>query len=456
MKEATPMILDTKLIDADPDEAIADELGSRIRRRTAQVAVLGLGYVGLPLAMAFADAGFRVTGIDVDEAKVERLARGQSHVTDVEPARVAAAISDGRFLPTPSFDALAACDCIVVCVPTPLGKTREPDVSAVIQAGDEIARRVRTGQLIVLESTTYPGTTEELLLPCFQASGLQVGQQYYLAYSPERIDPGNKEYGIGDIPKIVGGVTEECTRMAQELYTTVIQRVHPVSGARVAEMAKLLENTFRSVNIALVNELALMCHSLGVDVWEVIAAASTKPFAFLPHYPGPGIGGHCIPLDPHYLAWRARLAGFEPRFIGLASEVNAGMPYHVIQRVEDALNSHKKCVNGTHNLVLGVAYKPGVSDTRETPALTIITELQKRGAIISYNDPFVPQMKLGDQPLVSCELTEEALRAVDCVLIVTNHPGYDWDWVARTAPLIVDTRNALSGIPINGHTIFKL
>jgi UDP-N-acetyl-D-glucosamine dehydrogenase len=374
----------------------------------------------------------------------------------VPDERVAALAESGRFRATAAFDALSEADYIVICVPTPLGKTREPDISAIIQTADEIAPRLRGGQLIVLESTTYPGTTEEILLPRFEASGLVVGRDYCLAFSPERIDPGNKEFGVHNIPKIVGGVTEECTRTAQELYATAVERVFPVSSAKVAEMAKLLENTFRSVNIALVNELALMCHHLGVDVWEVIAAANTKPFAFLAHYPGPGIGGHCIPLDPHYLAWKARLCGFEPKFIGLASEVNASMPRHVVQLVAEALNRHRKCINGARILVLGVAYKPGVSDTRETPAHAIMTELRRRGAEITFNDPFVPNFTLGDTTLASREVTDEALQSADCVLIVTNHPTYDWDRVLRHAPLVVDTRNATRGIPIQGQSVVKL
>jgi UDP-N-acetyl-D-glucosamine dehydrogenase len=437
-------------------ENATDALRSRIRARVAEVAVVGLGYVGLPLAVAFAEAGFRVTGVDVDARKVELLGRGRSHVTDVSDAHIGELVTAGRFRAVATFDAIAECDCIVICVPTPLGKTREPDISAIIQSADAIAPRLRPGQLIVLESTTYPGTTEEILLPRFEASGLAVGREYHLAFSPERIDPGNKEYGVQNIPKVVGGVTEECTRVAEELYGTAVSHIFPVSSARVAEMAKLLENTFRSVNIALVNELALMCHHLGVDVWEVIAAASTKPFAFMAHYPGPGIGGHCIPLDPHYLAWKARLAGFEPRFIGLASEVNAAMPRYVVQLVADALNVHRKCLNGARILVLGVAYKPGVADTRETPAQAIMAELRQRGAEVGFHDPFVPQFALGDVTLTSQEVTDETLRAADCVLIVTNHPGYDWDWIVRTAPLVVDTRNATRGIPINGETLFKL
>jgi len=450
-------VIETQELPTTGDQGdISAALRARIRARTAPVAVIGLGYVGLPLAMAFVDAGFQVTGVDVDAAKIAQLAQGRSHVTDVADEVVAAKVATDRFRPTSSFDALAACDCMVICVPTPLGKTREPDISAIIQTAEEIAPRLRAGQLIVLESTTYPGTTEEILLPRFEASGLVVGKEYHLAFSPERIDPGNKQYGVHNIPKVVGGVTEECTRAAQELYGTAVERVFPVSGARVAEMAKLLENTFRSVNIGLVNELALMCHHLGVDVWEVIAAADTKPFSFLAHYPGPGIGGHCIPLDPHYLAWKARLAGFEPKFIGLASEINASMPRHVVQLTSDALNSHRKCLNGARILVLGVAYKPGVSDTRETPAMAIMTELRRRGAEVTYNDPFVPRFAVGETLLESQELTTEELGSADCVLIVTNHPGYDWDWVVRSSQLVVDTRNATKGIPVNGHTLFKL
>jgi UDP-N-acetyl-D-glucosamine dehydrogenase len=451
-----PVIEPQAIATAGVEQDTSAALLARIHARTAPLAVIGLGYVGLPLAMAFAEAGFQVTGLDVDEAKIAQLTQGRSHVTDVTDEEVRTKVDTGRFHPTSSFDALAACDCMVICVPTPLGKTREPDISAIIQTAEQIAPRLRAGQLVVLESTTYPGTTEEILLPRFEVSGLVVGKDYHLAFSPERIDPGNKQYGVRNIPKVVGGVTEECTRAARELYLTAVEHVFPVSSAKVAEMAKLLENTFRSVNIGLVNELALMCHFLGVDVWEVIAAADTKPFSFLAHYPGPGIGGHCIPLDPHYLAWKARLAGFEPKFIGLASEVNASMPRHVVQLTCDALNAHRKCLNGAKILILGVAYKPGVSDTRETPALAIMAELRRRGAEVVYNDPFVPHFTVGEVSLDSQELTEMALRSADCILIVTNHVGYDWDWVVRSAQLVVDTRNATKGIPVNGHTLFKL
>jgi UDP-N-acetyl-D-glucosamine dehydrogenase len=431
-------------------------LRSRLDARTASVAIVGLGYVGLPLAVAFADAGFPVMGVDVDARKVGALRAGRSPVGDVTDERVAALVATDRLRPTTSFEALAACDCIVACVPTPLGKTREPDISAIIQATDEIAARLRPGQLIVLESTTYPGTTEEILLPRLGESGLSVGRDYFLAFSPERIDPGNQAFGVRNIPKVVGGVTEACTQIAREFYATVVERVYAVSSARVAEMTKLLENTFRSVNIALVNELALMCHHLNVDAWEVIHAADTKPFAFMAHYPGPGIGGHCIPLDPHYLTWKARLAGYEPRLIALASEINAAMPRHVVELVSLALNRHRKCINGSRILILGVAYKPGVADTREAPARAILSDLMDRGALVSYNDPFVPRFTVAGRNFASCELTDEALSSADCVLIVTDHRGYDWDRVVHLAPLVVDTRNSTRGIPMNGSTLVKL
>jgi UDP-N-acetyl-D-glucosamine dehydrogenase len=387
---------------------------------------------------------------------VAALKEGRSPVGDVADDRIEALVATARFCPTTSFEALAACDCIVICVPTPLGKTREPDISAIIQATDEIAARLQKGQLIVLESTTYPGTTEEILLPRLGASGLTVGEGYFLAFSPERIDPGNKAFGVQNIPKVVGGVTEACTETARELYATVVERVYAVSSAKVAEMAKLLENTFRSVNIALVNELALMCHHLNVDAWEVINAANTKPFAFMAHYPGPGIGGHCIPLDPHYLAWKARLAGFEPRLIGVASEINAAMPGHVVELVSRALNRQRKCINGSRILVLGVAYKPGVADTREAPARAILSALLDGGALVSYNDPFVPRFTVAGRTLDSCDLTDEALASADCVLIVTDHCGYDWNRVVHLAPLVVDTRNSTRGIPMNGSTLVRL
>ncbi|HUP41806.1 MAG TPA: nucleotide sugar dehydrogenase [Thermoanaerobaculia bacterium] len=422
----------------------ADRLEERIVSRTASLGVVGLGYVGLPLGLTFGDAGFSVTGIDVDAGKVAALARGRSHVTDVKDDELLAAIATRRLVPTTDWSALERADVVTICVPTPLRKTKDPDLTYVVAATEEVARRLRPGQLVILESTTYPGTTEELVLPRLLESGLAVGVDFFLAFSPERVDPGNPTYKTRDIPKVVGGVTPACTRLAALLYRQAMSRVVPVSCTRVAEMVKLLENTFRSVNIALVNEMALMCAAMGIDVWEVIDGAATKPFGFMPFYPGPGLGGHCIPIDPIYLQWRARLDGFEPQFIQLAQKINGDMPQFVVRRAMDLLNEAGKPLKGSRVHLIGVTYKKDISDVRESPAIEILRLLLARGAEVSYSDPFVPELALDERRLESRLLEPGFLAGRDLVMVVTDHSSFDYAALAAAAPLVLDTRNALA------------
>jgi len=419
--------------------------GSETRHGPDQttVAVVGLGYVGLPLIVEFADVGFTGIGVDVDPEKVEAVNAGTSYIPDVPGERVAALVAAGRLSATGDFSCVRDADAIIICVPTPLRKTKEPDISHILAACDEIARRLRLGQIIILESTTYPGTTDEVILPLFERGGLKVGKDFYLAFSPERVDPGNKQFQTKNICKIVGGVTPECTRKAAALYSRAVERVISVSSARVAETAKLMENTYRSVNIALANEMALLCRHLGIDVWEVIDAAATKPFGYQAFYPGPGIGGHCIPLDPYYLTWKARVSGFEAKFISLAGEINSGMPQHVVALISDALNDEGKCVNGARILILGVAYKRNVSDVRESPALEIISLLCAKGADIRYSDPFVPSLVIDGHTHESVPSDSSVLEDADCVVIVTDHNAFDYSRIGAHAKLIVDTRNAM-------------
>ena len=423
----------------------AGELAAKIERRRARVAVIGLGYVGLPLAVEFGKAGFEVAGIDIDAARVAALKKGRSHVQDVATADVKALVGSGRLRPTTDFGVLRRADTVNICVPTPLSKQRDPDVSYILAAANEVARHVHKGMLVVLESTTYPGTTEELILPLLQASGMKVGRDFFLAFSPERVDPGNAKFTTRNIPKVVGGVTPVCTELACRLYAQRLDRVVPVSSTQVAEMVKLLENTFRSVNIGLVNELALMCARLKIDVWEVIEAAATKPFGFMPFFPGPGLGGHCIPIDPFYLSWKARSTGFEARFIELAGHVNGQMPDHAVDLVAESLNRRGRAVKGARVLVLGVAYKGGIDDTRESPSLDIMTTLEQRGAHVEYSDPFVPKLDFAGGVLRSVPLTPARLRRFDCVVIATAHRDFPYGDVVRYAKGIVDTRNALKG-----------
>jgi UDP-N-acetyl-D-glucosamine dehydrogenase len=424
---------------------LATELQQRLRARAATVGVVGLGYVGLPLAVAFAEAGFAVIGVDVDRARLGRIAAGQSPVEDVPGQRLAPLLAGKHLTVKASIEALGEADAIVICVPTPLGKSREPDISHIVAAADEVARVLRPGQLVVLESTTYPGTTEEVLLPRFAGAGLAVGEQFFLAFSPERIDPGNETYGLARIPKVVGGVTPACRELARALYAEIIDRVVVVSTPRAAEMVKLFENTFRSVNIALANELAIMCRRLGLSVWEIIDAAATKPFGFMPFYPGPGIGGHCLPSDPHYLAWRARLAGYEAKFIGCADEINRGMPAHVAELASDVLNEQCKPVRGSRILALGVAYKAGLGDVRDSPAVEVIDLLMRRGGRVDYVDPHVPEVALAAGRRRSLDWDTVDLGAYDLVIVLTAHAEFDPRRVVTGARAVLDTRN-LTGI----------
>ena len=431
---------------------IKNEIINLIERHSAHVGVIGLGYVGLPLATEFTSRGFKATGFEVDEKKVEQINNGQSYISDVSTQQVKESVDAGRLRATIDFDHLKECDAIIICVPTPLRKTKEPDVSFILAAAAEIQKRLRRGQLVILESTTYPGTTDEVLLPMLEETGLKLDEDFLLAFSPERVDPGNREFQTHNIPKVVGGVTDDSTETAAYLYSQIVNEVHAVTSARVAEAAKLLENTFRAVNIGMANEMARLCYALNIDTWEVIRAAATKPFGFMPFYPGPGIGGHCIPLDPHYLSWKARQHGFDSRFIGLAEEVNSRMPEHVVQLVADGLNDDRKAMKGSRILVLGVAYKKDIDDVRESPALSIIDRLRSKGCEVSYHDPFVRELNFDDAhtessgaPLSSVELNDEEIRSTDCVLIVTNHSQIDYRRIIELAPLVVDTRNALNG-----------
>lgn len=499
----------------------------RFHSRQATVAVVGLGYVGLPLAVAFAEAGFRVIGIDIDAQRVADLNAGHSYVSDVSSEQLAPLVAPevgtelpsvirhplpvtsnqlpanpqsqipnpesnfGRLSATTSYDALHDADAVIICVPTPLSKTKDPDMSHIISATDEIARRLHRDMLVVLESTTYPGTTEELILPRLQrgeadgkgdAKGhpesgtraevppqpvkepgrstpnldLRVGRDFFLAFSPERIDPGRTDYTIRNTPKVIGGITPACTAAARTLYECVIEKVVPVSSPKVAEMVKLLENTFRAVNIALVNEVAIMCDRLGIDVWEVIDAAGTKPFGFMRFYPGPGLGGHCIPIDPQYLAWKLKTINYNARFIQLAGEINFGMPQYVLGKIADALNEAGKPLKGSRVLLLGVAYKADVGDLRESPALDLIHLLQEKGADVAYHDPYVPHLDEDGIVLSGVTLDRGALQAADCVVITTDHRSYDWEWVVQNSRLVVDTRNATRGVRAGNARIVKL
>jgi UDP-N-acetyl-D-glucosamine dehydrogenase len=436
----------------------ADDLKQRLASDHATVGVIGLGYVGLPLALTMVEAGKRVIGLDVDAAKVERLDQGQSYIRHIEASRIVAA---KRFRATTDFRALADCDAIIVCVPTPLTEGREPDLSYVSRTAETIAEHLRAGQLVVLESTTYPGTTEEVMQPILERGGLRVGRDYHLAFSPEREDPGNPRFNTKTIPKLVGGVTAECGELARALYGSFLEKVVVVSSARVAESAKLLENIYRSINIALVNELKMLFERMGIDVWEVIEAAATKPFGFTPFYPGPGLGGHCIPIDPFYLTWKARHYDFSTRFIELAGEVNTGMPYWVVDKVVEALGEDGKTIKGAKVLVLGVAYKKDVDDLRESPSLKVIEILESRGAKVSYNDPYVPSLRARKLrhyetfDLDSVDLEDRTIAEADCVLIATDHSAYDYDRIVRHARRIVDTRNATRSVRQGRNKIIK-
>ena len=428
----------------------------KIENHEAVAAVIGLGYVGLPLAMEIAAAGFQVVGIDLDQAKINALQQGKSYILDVPENSIAEAVRSGRFTPTSDFSTLAKADTVSICVPTPLSKSRDPDISFILSATEEIRRYLHPGQLIVLESTTYPGTTDELIVPELETTGLKIGSDFFVAFSPERIDPGNLSFNTRNTPKIVGGFTPECTEAARLFYAQFIERVIPVSTTKCAEMVKLLENTFRSINIGMVNELALMCDLLGVDVYEVIDAAATKPFGFSPFYPGPGLGGHCIPIDPHYLAWKLKALNFQARFIGLAAEINGMMPSVVATMVADGLNRASKSIRGSKVLILGVAYKKNVSDCRESPALDVMRLLGDKGAILSYNDPFVPQLRLGGSMLNSVEVSPTEIGNHDCVVILTDHSVYDMPAIVGAAKLVIDTRNSTKNLHAYKDRIIKL
>lgn len=424
----------------------AQELLRRIETRTATIGVIGLGYVGLPLALEFARAGFKTIGFDVDASRVATVNAGRSYVGDVKDAELAPMIAEGRLRAAKPGDELALCDAISICVPTPLRKSKDPDISYIVSATREVAQRIRPGQLIVLESTTYPGTTTEVVLPELAKSGGRPGIDFFLAFSPERVDPGNPVYHTRNTPKVIGGVTEACQRLTYALYSTAVDRVIPVKSTEAAEMVKLLENTFRSVNIGLVNEMAIMCRKLNCDVWEVIEAAATKPFGFMPFYPGPGLGGHCIPIDPLYLSWKLKTLNYNARFIELAGELNSHMPDHVVELASETLNSVKKAVNGSRILLLGMAYKRNVSDYRESPGLDIMELLRKRGADVSFTDPHVPEIRLEGHVQTSVACDAKTLAAADLVIVVTDHAAFDPVAVASSARLVLDTRNLLKGV----------
>jgi UDP-N-acetyl-D-glucosamine dehydrogenase len=442
---------------SSPRQALASTLLHKLEDRTARVGVVGLGYVGLPLIVEFGKAGFHTVGIDVDPRKAAAIARGESYIQDVPAKDVAELAAAGRLTATSDPAVVATLDTINICVPTPLRKTRDPDLSFVVSAVERIAEHLVPGQLVILESTTYPGTTDEVVRPILERGGLRAGEDFFLAFSPERVDPGNAQWTTRNVPKVVGGYTPDCAALARALYASSIDRVVDVSSPKVAEMVKLLENTFRAVNIGLVNELALMCDRLGISVWEVVEAAATKPFGFMPFYPGPGLGGHCIPIDPFYLSWKVKEVGFEARFIELAGQVNGAMPHHVVDKVTDALNYRSKPIRGSSVLALGVSYKRDITDFRESPALDVLAALDRKGARLSYHDPYVPLLAAGDWPgardLTSTPLSAEALRTADCVVILTDHRVFDYEAIRTTANLIVDSRNAIKG---NHRHVFKL
>lgn len=413
----------------------------KIQRREAVVGIIGLGYVGLPLAVLQAKTGFRVFGIDEVREKVERVNRGETYILDVDEAELREAVASGRLAATTDFEVLARCDVVLMCVPTPLTRNKEPDISAILKVTRELARRVHPEMLVVLESTTYPGTTEDVLLPMLTAGGLKVGQDLYLAFSPERVDPGNRAFKTHNTFKLVGGTTPACLRIAQTFYEQSIVKLHPVSSPRVAELTKVFENVFRSVNIALVNELALLCDRMGVNVYEVIDAAATKNFGFMPFYPGPGVGGHCIPLDPYYLAWKSKEYDLHTRFIALAGEINESMPYYVVAKLQRLLNRRGRCLHGAKILVLGVTYKADVADPRETPAKKVMELLQREGATLAYADPYTPSFEVEGHSYAAVPVTPDRLAGSDCALILTAHSAFDYEQIVRHAPLVFDTRN---------------
>lgn len=424
-------------------QSVGKELEQKIRDRTARVGIIGLGYVGLPLAVEMAKAGFQVTGIDIDNSRAESVNGGKSYILDVSSETLQSLVTKGRMRATQSLATVENLDALSICVPTPLGKTKTPDLSYIIAAVEAVHNHLRPQQLIILESTTYPGTTRELALPILEKSGLRVGKDFFLAYSPERLDPGNQSYTTQNIPKVIGGITEYCTELATLFYQRFVKTVVPVSSPEVAEMVKLLENTFRSVNIALANEMSLMCQKFSINVWEVIEAAKTKPFGFMAFYPGPGLGGHCIPVDPYYLTWKAKMNGFEPRLIELAGYINSQMPAFTVSHVADALNERRKSLKGSKILVLGVTYKRNTNDIRESPALEVIHGLYEKGALVYYSDPYVPSLEIDNRRLRSTATTPEVLQSMDCVLVLTDHSIVDYQMITANSFLVLDKRNAL-------------
>ncbi len=419
----------------------------KIIRRKARIGVVGLGYVGLPLAVAFAQAGFSVVGLENDPEKIALLNKGKNYIPDIDDAVLAERVQRGFLKATSQYRELAKLDAVSICVPTPLRKTRDPDISYIVAVTEELKKYLHRDQVIILESTTYPGTTEEVLLPALESTGLKVGKDFFLAFSPERIDPANKNFSLKNTPKVLGGVTEHCTQISTLLYRTIIDRIYPVSSTRSAEMVKLLENTFRAVNIGLVNEIAQICDRLHINTWEIIEAAATKPFGFMPFFPGPGLGGHCIPVDPHYLSWKLKTLNYTTRFIELASEVNQEMPEYVVRKIQTALNEVKKPLKGSKILLLGVAYKKNVSDTRESPAYEVAERLHHSHAVLSYSDPFVPLWKTDWQEYTSQKLSPALLKKIDCAVLLTDHDDFDISMITRHVPLLVDTRNATKGLP---------
>lgn len=439
------------------DTLVKTSLIDRLKDRTAVVTVLGLGYVGLPLAVVFAEAGFHVVGIDPIQEKVDILNRGESYVMDVSTETVARLVKSGHLKATTDFSVLSEADAVSICVPTPLRKTGDPDLSFILNATEDLSKYVHSGMVVVLESTTYPGTTRELVLPKLTQDGkFEVGKDIFLAFSPERVDPGRTDWTTINTPKVVGGITPDCTEVAETWYCSALEKVVPVTSAEVAEMAKLLENTFRMINIGLVNELAIMCDRLGIDVWEVIEAAATKPFGYMKFTPGPGLGGHCIPIDPLYLSWKLRSLNYTARFIELASEINTGMPRFVLTKIQDALNDHGKALKGSKVLVLGTAYKADIDDLRESPALDVIRLLQAKGAEVSYHDPYIPHMRHDDWEMDSVKELIPAVLEADCVAIITNHKVYDYEAILDSARLVVDTRNALGSKGRNHPKVVRL
>ncbi len=432
------------------------KLMQKIKDRTAKIGIIGLGYVGLPLAVEYAENGFKVIGYDVWDVKVKLINSGKSDIDDIADKQVAPLVKSGYLKATSDDKALDKADCVFICVPTPLSKTKDPDISYILSACESVVKHLHKDMLVVLESTTYPGTTDEVIKPKLEASGLKVGKDFYLAFSPERVDPGNAKYTTKNTPRVVGGITQKCTDIAKACYEQVIPNIYAVSSTRAAEMVKLLENTFRSVNIGLVNEVALMCHRLDMDVWEIIDAAATKPFGFMPFYPGPGLGGHCIPIDPHYLSWKLKTLNYFARFIELAGDINSHMPEWVIERVTSLLNDRGLSVKNSKIMILGVAYKKNIQDIRESPALDVLRLLERLGAKLSYSDPYVPVVKWEDKSLKSVKLTADRLKRADLVIVLTDHIDFNYEWVVENAQQVFDTRNATARVQENLEKIVKL